>query len=131
MNEVSFTAGRDNKGAFATGKGSVATATIAETIAPDPNIDIIAVLTALQDAVARIPGVEHKALTRIEEAWEEAAKLKPKREEVASLVKQAMQYTTNPANVSDAVEKLKPDLLQVVAWVGGTWQSWAPMLGLG
>ena len=131
MNEASFVAGRDNKGAFATGEESTATATINETIAPDPNIDILAVLAALQSVLTCMPGIERKALTRIEEAREEAVKPEPKRDEVKRLVAQATQYAKDAATFSDAVEKLKPNLMQIAAWTGSTWQAWAPMLGLG
>lgn len=131
MSGTSFTAGRDNKGAFATGKGATATATISEIVAPDPNVDILAALTALRDILAHTPGIERKALTRIDEAQEEAAKPEPKREEVKALITQATQYVRGAAEVSDAVEKLKPHLMQVSAWVGSTWRTWAPTLGLG
>lgn len=131
MSGASFIAGRDNKGAFATGRGSTATATITETVAPDSNVDILAVLAALRDTLAHTPGVERKALTRIEEAKEEAAKPEPKREEVKSLVAQATQYAKDAAGFSDAVEKLKPHLVQIAAWTGSAWQVWARALGLG
>ena len=131
MSGPSFTAGRDNKGAFAIGKESTATATLTETVIPNPNIDILAVLTALQDTLVRMPGIERKALTRIVEAREEAAKPQPKREEVKNLITQAMQYVQGAAGLSDAVEKLKPHLMQIADWAGSTWQAWAPTLGLG
>lgn len=131
MSGTSFTAGRDNKGAFATGKGAMATTTITEIVEPDPSIDILAALAALRDIVAHTPGIELKALTRIDEAQEEAAKPEPKREEVKDLITQATQYVRGAAEVSDAVERLKPHLMQVSAWVGSAWRTWAPTLGLG
>lgn len=131
MSGPTFTAGRDNKGAFATGKRATATATITETVAPDPTIDIVAVLAALQGTLARLPGVDPKALTRIEEARAEAARREPKREEVKSLVAQATQYAKDAAGFTEAAAKLKPHLQQVAAWAGSTWQAWAPTLGLG
>lgn len=106
-------------------------ATITETVAPASNVDILAVLAALRDTLAHTPGIERKALTRIEEAQEEAAKREPKREEVKSLVAQATQYAKDAAGFSDAVEKLKPHLMQIAAWTGSAWQAWARALGLG
>ena len=131
MSGTSFTAGRDNKGAFATGMGATAITTITETVAPDLNIKILDVLATLHQILARMPGVERKALARLEEAQEEAAKPEPKREEVKALVTQAAHYAKDVADFGDAMEKLKPHLIHVAAWAGSTWQTWAPTLGLG
>lgn len=57
MTGPTFTAGRDNKGAFATGEGATATATIAETTAPDPSVNIVAALAALRTIMANVPGI--------------------------------------------------------------------------
>jgi hypothetical protein len=131
MSGPTFTAGRDNKGAFATGERATATATITETVAPDPNVNIAAALAALRDILASVPGIETKALTRLDEARQEAARPAPKREEVKSLVAQAAGYARDATGFAEAAEKLKPHLQQVAAWLGSTWQSWAPALGLG
>jgi hypothetical protein len=129
MSGPTFVAGRDNKGAFAIGNGSVATMT--EATAPDPNVNIMAALAALRDIMNNVPGVEKKVLTRLDEARDEAAKPAPKREEVKSLVAQATNYAREAAGFAEATEKLSPHLQQIAAWVGSTWQSWAPTLGLG
>ena len=131
MSGTTFSAGRDNKGAFATGAGATATATVTETMMPDPNVNITATLAALRDILASVPGIETKALTRLDEARQEATKPEPKREEVKSLVAQAAGYARDTAGFADAVDKLRPHLQQVAAWLGTAWQSWAPMLGLG
>jgi hypothetical protein len=125
-----FNAGRDNKGAFATGDFARATATLSETTAPDANVNISAALAALREVLAGVPGIEAKALTRLDEARDEAAKPKPKRDEVKNLVAQATRYARDAAGFAEASEKLKPHLQQVAAWLGSTWQSWAPALGL-
>ena len=106
MSGPSFTAGRDIKGAFATGDHASATATISETVAPDPGVDIAAALAALRTILAAVPGIETKALTRIDEAREEAAKPMPRRDEVKSLVAQAAGYARDAAveRLSDAPE---------------------------
>jgi hypothetical protein len=129
MSGPTFTAGRDNKGAFAIGAGSVAT--MSETIAPDPNVNIMAALAALRDIMNNVPGIEKKVLTRLDEAQDEAAKPAPKRDEVKSLVAQATNYARDAAGFAEAAERLNPHLRQIAAWVGSTWQSWAPTLGLG
>jgi hypothetical protein len=131
MTEPTITAGRDNKGAFAIGERATATALITETVTPDPNVNIAGALAALRDILASMPGIETKALTRLDEARQEAAKSAPKREEVKSLVSQAAGYARDATGFAEAAEKLKPHLQQVAAWLGSTWQSWAPALGLG
>jgi hypothetical protein len=50
---------------------------------------------------------------------------------VKSLVAQAAGYARDVAGFADAAEQLKPHLQHVAAWLGSTWQSWAPTLGLG
>jgi hypothetical protein len=131
MSGPTFTAGRDNKGAFATGNLSTATATISETVAPDTTVDIAAALTALRDILSSVPGIEAKALIHLDKAQEEATKPAPKREEVKSLVAQATGYARDASGFIEAAEKLTPHLQNVAAWLGSTWQSWAPTLGLG
>ncbi len=120
MSGPSFSAGRDIKGAFATGDRSTATATISETAAPDDGVNIAAALAALRDILATVAGIETKALTRIDEAREEAARPVPSREEVKSLVGQAAGYARDAAGFADAAEKLKPHLQHVAAWLGST-----------
>ena len=129
MSGPTFVAGRDNKGAFAIGTGSVATMT--GDTAPDPNVDIMAALIALRDIMKNVPGIESKVLTRLDEAQDEAAKSAPKREEVRSLVAQATNYARDAAGFAEAAERLIPHLRHIAAWVGSTWQTWAPTIGLG
>jgi hypothetical protein len=131
MSGPTFTAGRDNKGAFATGDHSTATASISEAAAPDTTVDIAAALSALRDILSGMPGIETKALTRLDEAKEEATKRAPKRDEVRTLVTQAIGYARDASGFIEAAEKLAPHLQKVVAWLGSTWHSWAPTLGLG
>jgi hypothetical protein len=126
-----FRAGRDIKGAFATAQRASATATWSEQNAPDPNIDLAAALTAIREALAQLPGIDTKALTRLDEAKDEAQKSNPKPEEIETLVAQATRYAQDAEGFTEAAATLLPRLQQVAAWLGRTWQSWAPMLGLG
>jgi|GEM_PF-4028304 hypothetical protein len=118
MSGPTFTAGRDIKGAFATGAGAVATATMTETIQPDPKVDIQAAIAGLREALAGVPGIEKKALTRLDEAKDEAAQPEPKRDEVRDLVAQATGYARKAAGFAEAAEKLEPHLRQIGAWLG-------------
>jgi hypothetical protein len=131
MGTATFSAGGDIKGAFATGDFSTATASITETVAPDPSIDIVATLAALRQIMALVPEIDRKALTRLDEAKEEAEQKQPKRDEIKSLIAQATGYARGAAGFAEAAESLKPHLQQAAAWLGSTWQSWAPTLGLG
>ena len=131
MSGASFNAGRDNKGAFATGAGSTATATITETTAPDPSVNIQAELEALQHILAALPALDPKALTRLDEARQEAAKPDPNRGEVGQLIAQATEYASGAAGFADAAEHLTPHLQQVASWLGNSWPHWASSIGLG
>jgi hypothetical protein len=131
MSVPSFIAGRDIKGAFATGDHATATTTITEAVAPDMNVDIVAALSALKVVLCTLPGIETKALIRLDEARDEAAKSEPKREEVKSLVAQATNYAREATGFIEAADKLTGPLQHIAAWAGSTWQSWAPTLGLG
>jgi hypothetical protein len=126
-----FRAGRDIKGAFATAQGASATATWSEQNVPDPNIDIGAALTAIRKALAELPGIDTKALTRLDEAKDEAQKPNPKREEIQTLVAQATQYARDADGSAVTATRLIPHLQQIAGWLGQAWQSWAPALGLG
>lgn len=126
-----FRAGRDIKGAFATAEGASATATWSEHVTPDPNTDIAAALTAIREVLAQLPGIEGRALTRLDEAKDEVQKPHPKREEVETLVSQAMRYARDTNGFADAATQLASHLQQIAGWLGHTWHSWAPSLGLG
>ena len=126
MTGPTFNAGRDIKGAFATGAGAVATATFTEAAPPDPTIDIRAAIAALRDELAQMPGIERKALNRLDEAQDEAVKPEPKREEVKNLVAQATSYASQATGFAEAAEKLKPHIVQIAGWLGTAWQLLAP-----
>jgi hypothetical protein len=126
-----FRAGRDIKGAFATAEGASATATWSEQNAPDRNSEVATALTAIREILAQLPGIETKALTRLDEARDEAQKANPKREEVETLVAQAARYARDADGFADATTRLIPHLQQIAGWLGQAWQSWAPPLGLG
>jgi hypothetical protein len=126
-----FIAGRDNKGAFAIGAGSTASATFSELKSPDDGVEIEATLIAIREILSELPGVEPKALTRLDEARAEASKPDPDRGEVEQLVMQATRYANNAAGFADAVERLTPPLARIASWLGHTWLQWAPSVGLG
>jgi hypothetical protein len=125
----SASAGRDMKGnAIATGDHSTATSTYSETVQRDPSVDLKAELAALRQALESLPGVDKKALTRLEEAEEEATKPEPNPGEIQSLVKQATGYAQTATGFMDAAGKLVPHLTKVAAWLGVAWTALAPML---
>ena len=98
MSGPSFNAGRDIKGAFATGDGSSAVSTHNETIAADPTVDIVAELKALRLVIEGVPNVSPNALTRIDGATQEATRAKPKQAEVHQLLTQAVRYASEAAS---------------------------------
>jgi hypothetical protein len=123
MSGPTFTAGRDNKGAFATGARSSATATISETNESSSNVNIQPTLAGIREILTGVPGLDPKALTWLDEASEEAEKAEPDRDEVGRLVNQAAQYAKKAAGFAVAAERLAPHLQQVGAWVGSVWQQ--------
>ncbi|HUB46857.1 MAG TPA: hypothetical protein VMB73_17900 [Acetobacteraceae bacterium] len=127
---TTFSAGRDNKGAFAVGKGATATNISTEAPPANPGIDLAAVLDAIRVQLAQIPEVDPKALTRLDEAKTEAAKPAPEPEEVTSLVEQATRYATKAASFAAAAEKLGPLVKQVWEWAGAALPDWASAVGL-
>lgn len=127
---VTFHAGRHNNGAFAVGTHATATAIISEMAPGNPVIDIAQTLQTLRAAFGEIPGVEVKALTRLEEASQEAAKPAPEAKEITTLVDQATRYATKAAGFASAVDKLAPHLKRVWDWAGSALPEWAASLGL-
>jgi hypothetical protein len=126
---VSFSAGRDNKGAFAIGNYATATATLTETVTPDQGIDITATLEALRVQLAQIAGVDTKALTRLDEAKEEAAKDDAEPAEITTLVDQATRYATKAAGFAAAAGQVAPLAKQVWNWAGTALPDWIAALG--
>ncbi len=116
--------------AAATGDHATATATYSETIPRDTSVDLKAELAALRQVLADLRNVDKKALTRLEEAEEEAGKPEPDGSEIEKLVKQATGYAKSGADLADQTEKLVPHLKKIGAWLGRAWSEWAPSLGL-
>ena len=87
-------------------------------------------MQALRAQLAQIPGIESKALTRLDEAQEEAAKAEPEAGEITSLVDQATRYATKAAGFAGAIEQLAPHLKRVWDWAGTALPDWASALGL-
>jgi hypothetical protein len=129
QNGVTFNAGRNIQGAFATGQRATATATFIEPASASA-VDISATLEAVRNCLAGVPGIEPRALTRLVEAKEEAAKPSPVSAEITSLVGQAIQYGTKAAGFADAVEQLAPLVRSVWGWAGEALPEWASRLGL-
>ena len=127
---VHISAGRDNRGAFAIGKNSTATATITDSSTSEQPMDITGALQALRDHYSNIPGIDAKALTRLDEAKDEASKDTANPSEVTDLVDQAVRYASRAASFAGSVEKVAPLLHHVWNWAGATLPDWAATLGL-
>jgi hypothetical protein len=104
---------------------------LTETVVPDRTIgDIAATLEALHAQFTQIPGIEQKALTRLGEAKDEAAKAEPVPSEITALVDQATRYATTAAGFAGAVEQLAPHLKRVWDWAGAALPDWVSTVGL-
>jgi hypothetical protein len=127
----SVIAGRDMKGvAAATGAHSMASAHYRETALRDPKVDLAAELAALRQVLSGLNGLDSKALTRLDEAQQEANKPDPDRGEVQNLITQATRYAKSANGFAEQAEKLAPPLMRIAAWLGQAWSSWGPALGL-
>jgi hypothetical protein len=104
--------------------------TYSETVQRDTSVDLKAELAALRQVLASLNGVDKKALTRLEEAEEEASKPEPDGGEIEKLVEQATGYAKTVAGFAEQTGRLVPHLSKIAAGVGRAWSSWAPLLGL-
>jgi hypothetical protein len=128
----SVSAGRDIKGtAAATGDLATATATTyLETVPRDTNVDLKEELAAVRKILAGLDSVDRKALSRLEEAEEEAGKPEPDLGEIEKLVGQATNYAKAAAGFTERIGNLVPPLTKIGAWLGRAWTEWGPTLGL-
>ena len=129
--ERSVSAGRDMKGnAIATGDFATATATYSETVPRDLSVDLCAELAALRQVLAGIGGVNKRALTRLDEAEDEAGKAEPDPGEIRKLVTEATSYARTANGFMEQAGQLAPSLMRVGGWLGQSWSDWASSLGL-
>jgi hypothetical protein len=130
--ERSIGAGRDMKiVAAASGDKSIAIASSSETtVCGAPSIDAKAELAVLRQILSTLEDLDRKALTRLDEAAEEAAKPKPDHGEVQNLIEQATRYAKTANGFADQAGKLVPHLTRVAVWLGRAWSDWGPTLGL-
>jgi hypothetical protein len=127
----SVIAGGDMRGvAAATGKSSRATATYIETAAPDPTVDIRAELAALMKAYGALPGVDQRAVSRLEEANTETKKDVPDRDDILDLVIQATKYAKKAETFASEADKFIPFLKKIASWLGRGWDFITSAAGL-
>lgn len=133
----SVSIGRDAVGSvFTTGDGNKIDAKINVSLTkaalPDGNAVDIAKELAQIRAVLQRSGSEHieKASRALDDADEEAKKLRPNRDEIGKALSRALDYAKTGAGFAEVIGELVPHLTSAVAWLGTNWHPLLSIVGL-
>lgn len=106
----------DGAKAIAAGQGAVETGPIGD-------------LSAIRDILATVPGMEPKALTRLDETRAELEKATPDKGEAADLIGQALTYARTADGVLQLYDRLAPRIESLTHWLGASASDLLSLLG--
>jgi hypothetical protein len=129
----SITVGRDAIGSnLVTGDHNKATVHHERISLPPPNtVNIQQELAKLKESLA---GLKSEDSTKIQNALSDAEselkKPKPDKSEVGGAIERVLKYAKAAVGFGELAEKLKPQIINVAAWLGSNWHSLLGYVGL-
>ncbi len=100
---------------------------------PAASVDIAAEVAALKQLLAdlQMPAKEKRKMDNaIEDAELEAKEKKPEKAEIGASVERALKYAEKAGTLAAAIDKLKPHVKNLSAWLGQNYDKLLAMVGL-
>jgi hypothetical protein len=95
------------------------------------DVDIHRELSKLRENLAVLKSDDMpKVANALSDAETELKKPKPDKEEVGSAMDRVLKYAKQAVGYAELAEKLKPQIVNVVAWLGANWHSLLGYVGL-
>jgi hypothetical protein len=101
------------------------------TLPPPNTVNIQQELTKLRESLA---GLKSEDATKIHNALSDAEselkKPKPDKSEVGGAIERVLKYAKQAVGYAELAEKLKPQIINVAAWLGSNWHTLLGYVGL-
>ncbi len=124
-----FRAGRDQHIAYAEQGHAILHTEVSNAAVPE-EIDIVAEIRALREAIAKFAALDSPAVTLLNAAEKEAATTEPRRDQVVNFVEGATKLAAGVNAFAQQSDQFVPRLQQIAKWAGYAWNAWAPSLGM-
>jgi len=101
------------------------------TLPPPNTVNMQQELAKLRESLA---GLKSEDTTKIHNALSDAEselrKPKPNKSEVGGAIERVLKYAKQAVGYAELAEKLKPQIINVAAWLGSNWHSLLGYVGL-
>jgi len=119
-------------GVIITGDGNTASIQLQQANLPQPeSINIQHELTTLRELLSKLQTTDQRKIERaLEDAEEEIKKAEPTKDEVGKALDRALNYAQKANGFAESVDKLRPHIEKLAAWLGENWYKLLSVVGL-
>ena len=101
------------------------------TLPPASSVNIQQEVAKLRDSLAGLKSDDStKIQNALNDAESELKKPKPDKSEVGGAIERVLKYAKESVAFGELAEKLKPQVINVAAWLGANWHSLLSYIGL-
>lgn len=101
------------------------------TLPPASSVNIQQEVAKLRDNLAGLKSDDStKIQNALSDAESELKKPKPDKSEVGGAIERVLRYAKEAVGFGELAEKLKPQVINVAAWLGANWHSLLGYIGL-
>jgi hypothetical protein len=133
VNDRSVSVGRDAIGNnIITGDKNKASLHYQQITLPSPStVNIQQELASLRESLAAVKSEDAtKIQNALSDAESELKKPKPDKSEVGGAIERVLKYAKAALGFEEVAEKLKPQIINITAWLGANWHSLLGYVGL-
>lgn len=123
--------GSVTNGVIVTGDRNTASIQNQQTTLPQvESVDIQHELAILRDLLSNLQTADQRKIERaLEDIKEELNKVEPDKDEVGQALDRALNYAQKANGFAEAVDKLRPHIEKVAAWLGKNWYKLLSIVG--
>lgn len=115
-----------------TGDENIATVQFQQAALPQPeSVNIQAEVAALRELLLQLKAPDQRKIERaFEDVEEELEKPEPDKDEIGQALDRAVNYAKKANRFAEAIDKLRPHVEKLTAWLGQNWHKLLSLVGL-
>lgn len=115
-----------------TGDENIATVQFQQAALPQPeSVNIQAEVAALRELLLQLKAPDQRKIERaFEDVEEELEKPEPNKDEIGQALDRAINYAKKANRFAEAIDKLRPHVEKLTAWLGQNWHKLLSLVGL-
>lgn len=119
----SVSVGGSYTGSIQTGDENTATIQLQKAAQPQPeSVNIQAEINALRELLLQLQPPDKRKIERaFEDVEEELLKTQPNKDEIGQALDRAVNYAQKANGFAEAIDKLRPHVEKLAAWLGSNW----------